>query len=33
VALNFGEKIGEGCPATIRAHPEVVAAYLGAAAA
>jgi branched-chain amino acid transport system ATP-binding protein len=33
VALNFGRKIGEGTPAAIQAHPEVIAAYLGVAAA
>jgi branched-chain amino acid transport system ATP-binding protein len=30
VAMNFGKKIAEGPPATVRAHPEVVSAYLGA---
>jgi branched-chain amino acid transport system ATP-binding protein len=33
VALNFGQKIGEGSPAAIQAQPEVIAAYLGAGAA
>jgi branched-chain amino acid transport system ATP-binding protein len=33
VALNFGKKIGEGTPATVQSHPEVISAYLGAAAA
>jgi branched-chain amino acid transport system ATP-binding protein len=33
VALNFGRKIGEGPPAAIQSHPEVIAAYLGADAA
>jgi len=32
VALNFGRKIAEGSPDRVRAHPEVVEAYLGAGA-
>lgn len=31
VALNFGRKIAEGTPDAVRAHREVVEAYLGAA--
>ncbi len=33
VVLNFGEVIGEGTPAEVRAQPEVVRAYLGDTAA
>jgi branched-chain amino acid transport system ATP-binding protein len=29
VVLNFGQVIGEGTPAQVRANPEVVRAYLG----
>ena len=29
VALNYGERIAEGTPAEVRAHPDVLKAYLG----
>ncbi|MEO5663237.1 MAG: ABC transporter ATP-binding protein [Nocardioides sp.] len=32
VAMNFGRKIADGAPETVRSHPEVVSAYLGAPA-
>ena len=31
VALDYGKKIADGEPDTVRHHPEVIAAYLGAA--
>jgi branched-chain amino acid transport system ATP-binding protein len=32
VALDFGKLIAKGPPAAVRAHPEVIRAYLGSAA-
>ncbi len=33
VVLNFGEVIASGTPASVRVHPQVIEAYLGAATA
>jgi branched-chain amino acid transport system ATP-binding protein len=32
VAMNFGKKIAEGTPESVRNHPEVISAYLGTTA-
>ena len=33
VVMNFGQKLFEGIPAEVRAHPAVIEAYLGGVAA
>jgi branched-chain amino acid transport system ATP-binding protein len=30
LVVSYGEKLAEGAPAAVRAHPDVIAAYLGA---